>query len=249
MLQAVTPQEEPSKKPDQKPFNAQTYAQEAHRQAVEIFNQRPNITLAGLLGGAENLQELGLNDADFSETLGQFIVAQMAPQMAALLELIGVEREKFERLQTGVQPVLATAQEQHLSTKMAPALIEAFPEIKGNPAALAHYQDTFNKLAPTLIDKSLLDNPLSNPDEYVRMNRVIAMLAARDFVKATPGQTTETPQAPQPPAQAPLSPAPQQVVPTYRNHLGQFQNGQERPPATLEEANRLSAIRLMQTSA
>ena len=171
----------------------------------------------------------------------------MAPQMAALLELIGVEREKFERLQTGVKPVLATAQEQQLSNQIAPALIEAFPEIKGDPAALAHYQETFNKLAPTLIDKSLLDNPLSNPTEYVRMNKVIAMLAARDFVKATPGQTTETPQAPQPPAQA-LSPAPQQVVPAYRNHLGQYAQG-DRPPASLEEANRLSAQRLMQPSA
>ena len=66
LLQAVAPQEQPAKNPDNEPFNAQTYAQQAHQQAIEIFNQRPSITLSGLLGGAENLQELGLSDADFS---------------------------------------------------------------------------------------------------------------------------------------------------------------------------------------
>ncbi len=248
LLQKLQPEPGTTQTEQPKLFRAAEHIPQWKQLADQAFQARPRITLSGLLGGEEHLESLDLRDADMTDDMTAFVQAAIAPQISMLLsEFIAPLREQMESLGHSVSPVLSSRQEEAMAKDGGAAIREAFPSIVGNQTAIEHFNKTFDEFASALYPKELIENPQSNPQEYARMLRGIATLAAKSWVAESPApqpqQQTQTQQTAQPQA---MSPAPQRIVPENRNHLGQFapQN-----PVSLEDANALRAQKLLARAA
>lgn len=242
ILQAAAPQQTPPEQaqPANQPPDPQTFRQQQMVAAQQQYAERPSINLQGLLG-EEVMAELGVANTDFTGTLEQFVYATIAPVLADLLGNIYAANHGFHTQLQQVQPVLQTHQQTALQRELGKQLQEAFPALAtGDVNARAYAERRFNELAPVLMTKELMENPHTNPEEYARITTGIAKIAAGEYASLPPAPTAQA--APAMPITATVTPEPQPIAPTYRNHMGQFQSQQA--PRTLEAWNqqRLAAL-------
>jgi len=193
------------------------------QEAAQFLTTRPQVTLETILG-KEALEELGAQNQDFTPVLEQFIHATIAPAVAGLLSNLYEMQQKLEAQLGEVKPVAQSYQEQQMQRELAEQFVDVFPQLAQDVKAREYADRRFNELAPTFMPEEILKDPSKNKKEYARIAVGIAKLAASEYLALAPANTQT---ATATPTVAPLPPEPQPVQPQYRNHLGQFQGGQD----------------------
>jgi len=207
------------------------YRQQLSQEAQQWMGARPAITAAGLFG-EENAQEMGLQHADFTQDLEKFVVATVGPLLAGLMGDVYSIQHKFTNEIDGFKPILESHQWTGTQQELGKQLVEVFPALQSDQKAAQFAEKRFAELAPMFMDKALLDKPSTNPKEYARISVAIAKIAAGEFSSQTPANLP-VPTIATPPAG--MTPEPQPVQSTYRNHLGQFSG--QKVPLTLDQFN------------